>query len=595
MAETETGADTLVPPKPEENPNRPAIASEPKGNPVQAVVLLVIGMLLIGGTVFAAYMGWVNVPFLFQPPTLEEVATSMESVDSARIGVDLGIDIGQRDPAVRSISLFDVLGAEPGDSDAEDKIMLLTEALLMVPDEISAKISGSSDWDRTADTIEGSSTFGGSLDMSGLSAEFAFEMKTIGKDLFVRIDKAPPIIPYVGSIQGQWIKYGETDETAPKQVFAYKTDLEEDASGGKEYDVAGEMAVLLTGMIRSGALDTAERPKRSDDPLGRKAYRYVLSLDKAKAVETLRSVIERRRELLPNTKDFALLVDDQDRTSFVLEGSFYDVVSKNLDIVLYADRDEGMPLALSADMVVAFDEREVPEIADTQIAVSLSLTFDRINEPIDVEPPAEYVTQDEVEILTSGRSEEDQQMRDQIGNIDDLRDALKAYEKANGDYPETLDGLLGTEVRPDYVGPEDGDTFTKVVVAIPDDLYTGEPLDYSLDDDGDYRIVYMLEIPEASTYINRFDYVEGANTATPRSRSLEGLGEEEEAPADIGDLLEIDTDQDGLSDLDEMTLYGTDPYVADTDGDGYGDGVEAEGGYDPLTNAQTGVTVEGPF
>lgn len=45
-----------------------------------------------------------------------------------------------------------------------------------------------------------------------------------------------------------------------------------------------------------------------------------------------------------------------------------------------------------------------------------------------------------------------------------------------------------------------------------------------------------------------------------------------------------DFDQDGLSNEEEAVL-GTDPYVADTDGDGYGDYTEVSGGYDPLKPA----------
>lgn len=45
-----------------------------------------------------------------------------------------------------------------------------------------------------------------------------------------------------------------------------------------------------------------------------------------------------------------------------------------------------------------------------------------------------------------------------------------------------------------------------------------------------------------------------------------------------------DSDSDSLSN-DEEKIYGTDPEVADTDGDGYSDGVEIEGGFDPLKPA----------
>lgn len=45
-----------------------------------------------------------------------------------------------------------------------------------------------------------------------------------------------------------------------------------------------------------------------------------------------------------------------------------------------------------------------------------------------------------------------------------------------------------------------------------------------------------------------------------------------------------DRDQDGLADQEEEAL-GTDPDNPDTDGDGYNDGVEVSGGYDPLVAA----------
>ncbi len=42
-----------------------------------------------------------------------------------------------------------------------------------------------------------------------------------------------------------------------------------------------------------------------------------------------------------------------------------------------------------------------------------------------------------------------------------------------------------------------------------------------------------------------------------------------------------DTDKDGITDYDEITIFKTDPLVADTDGDGFPDGAEIESGYNP--------------
>src|SRR5881394_1373135 len=50
------------------------------------------------------------------------------------------------------------------------------------------------------------------------------------------------------------------------------------------------------------------------------------------------------------------------------------------------------------------------------------------------------------------------------------------------------------------------------------------------------------------------------------------------------ELKQADVDKDGLSDYDEIYIYNTDPANADTDGDGYTDGQEANFGYDPNKN-----------
>jgi len=50
----------------------------------------------------------------------------------------------------------------------------------------------------------------------------------------------------------------------------------------------------------------------------------------------------------------------------------------------------------------------------------------------------------------------------------------------------------------------------------------------------------------------------------------------------MGDVCDPDADNDGLSNLDEINIYGTDPLKFDTDGDSYGDGQEVAFGSNPL-------------
>jgi len=47
------------------------------------------------------------------------------------------------------------------------------------------------------------------------------------------------------------------------------------------------------------------------------------------------------------------------------------------------------------------------------------------------------------------------------------------------------------------------------------------------------------------------------------------------------DVLPVDSDNDGISDTDEINIYGTNPYNPDSDGDGVADGAEISAGSDP--------------
>ncbi len=63
----------------------------------------------------------------------------------------------------------------------------------------------------------------------------------------------------------------------------------------------------------------------------------------------------------------------------------------------------------------------------------------------------------------------------------------------------------------------------------------------------------------------------------------------------VGDKIQRDSDRDGISDYDEERLYKTDPYVADSDRDGYTDGAEVLSGFDPANDArETIVAFEDP-
>ena len=73
--------------------------------------------------------------------------------------------------------------------------------------------------------------------------------------------------------------------------------------------------------------------------------------------------------------------------------------------------------------------------------------------------------------------------------------------------------------------------------------------------------------------------VAACRASTSRSRGLSDL---DELTVYGTDAMNDDTDGDGLTDRDEILLHGTNPLEIDTDGDGYSDPVELAAGSDPL-------------
>ncbi|MDD3435331.1 MAG: hypothetical protein PHY76_02520 [Patescibacteria group bacterium] len=72
----------------------------------------------------------------------------------------------------------------------------------------------------------------------------------------------------------------------------------------------------------------------------------------------------------------------------------------------------------------------------------------------------------------------------------------------------------------------------------------------------------------------------GTNPFYPDSDD-DGLSDYEEASIYLTNPLNSDSDSDGLSDYEEINIYNTDPLNSDTDNDGYSDKTEIDGGYDP--------------
>ena len=96
---------------------------------------------------------------------------------------------------------------------------------------------------------------------------------------------------------------------------------------------------------------------------------------------------------------------------------------------------------------------------------------------------------------------------------------------------------------------------------------------YSSENNGQsYRIIFAIVMDGGQ-------YSKGEHYATPSGIDQDDV----QNSNDNSDSFSfIDSDDDGLSDKDEINIWHTDPYNPDTDGDGYLDGDEVKSGYNPL-------------
>ncbi len=89
---------------------------------------------------------------------------------------------------------------------------------------------------------------------------------------------------------------------------------------------------------------------------------------------------------------------------------------------------------------------------------------------------------------------------------------------------------------------------------------------------------YTMATAPIGTYMARFGAIDYYDTPSDASSSVT-VGT---STTLAGFYTPLDSDGDGLTDLDEVNIYGTDPYNPDSDGDGYSDGSEVYYGSDPL-------------
>ena len=269
--------------------------------------------------------------------------------------------------------------------------------------------------------------------------------------------------------------------------------------------------------------------------------------------------------------------DDTDPTVYPLAPESCDLVDSNCD----GDIVDG---ALDTDGDL------VPDCADEDDDDDGALDTDELlagSDPLAVDSDLDGVT-DDLEIGADAANADDTD-GDAIPDVldeDDDGDAISTAVELGSDPLNPLDS--DGDGTPDYLdldsdedGIDDalegaGDPDGDGVASYLDDDADGNGIDDPTDGTGDLDDDGIMDFLDVDDSDGRLGDPDG-----------DGLTNEEELSLGTDPQAE-DTDDDGLTDFDEVVNLDTDPLVADTDEDGLDDGDEVKGGTDPLDDDTDG-------
>ncbi len=562
----------------------PAIveAGGPKKRTGVWIVVIVVTVLLLGGggAAYAAMQGWIQLPYgLLAPrqPSLEDIGRAGEGITSGMITTAMSLQIMDRQEGTPVIPPFpasdSTTGTGPGFPLSAGPLTSFLASDTTVTTELSTRFQAGTQTD-----AEGQ--LKGTYQSSGLSLNFDAAYRRVDSDLYVQLNSFPiPILDFP-AIAGTWVRLagaglngasllsmGESAETRVWELEAPSETVSPDTFTEREKRVVEELRVLRNAFFTRKALVIRSATLLTDDA-GARVWRMDVLMDPVATRDALQAAVDGR----PEGETHLFLTDDlRDLTRREGFLDWLTAVSNATRSTLDVDPKTSLPVRQTFSTVFALEgEEDIP--TPRQYRVDVSYALKDVNTPFSVTAPNAIEWREAMQQVMH-QTDEDVLFDEQAQVITDLRRALETYQKQKGRYPDALSELIGVAGN---VG-----SLTRHVVNIPEDRYTLQPFGYAALSEGkEYTLTYQMRIPEASAEYKKTQYVEGANTATPRWLSMEAAAIQ-------------DSDEDGLSNLEESRL-GTNRSLDDSDRDGFTDKEEVDAGYDPLANPKTGKTY-GPF
>lgn len=512
----------------------------------------VVGIGALCGLTYAAWAGYLPNP-LMKRPTPEQLFAALIAINSAETTIDVHFSLGEREESIEPLdfSLFE----DQADKKNGYSTPAFTSAAQMLPSDLDLNLSITSSFTREDEAADQETHFAGTYTGNNVSANLDLTVRTVKGVTYVKPDAIPLPIPIfdMSALEGKWVSFGK--ETKDREVFSYINSLKEVVEEENETPVNldRELFTLLKQSAEDGAIifSVPERVTYNET----RAWHTEAVIDGEKLRETILSMGENRETLFPEITTYTLFTDEfLENSGKERAKDIYREIFKRTKLSATIN-DNGSPL------MIAFATRLAPKFArennrtDRQITFETEIHFNNINTPVNLTAPKDAMSTNEAISLLMGTSAEESLADEQRDSVSDLRSALAMYQKENGMYPETLEELIGTKNE------------LKEIVQIPPDLLTEQAYVYRQTENG-YTLRYTMPETTERTFSNDSLTITGVNTATELFFSEEGAKR-------------TDEDEDGISLYDETVTYGTSDRKKDSDGDGYGDKAEIDGGYNP--------------
>lgn len=548
------------------------------------IAIAVIILLAIGAGATAAWKGWIYNPFS-HGPTGPEIFTAFSSITSAHTITTINagfeprgangepIDFTVAVPAPKKSSGA-VNGAELGgdfgdatehnDSSSAFAAPSVPTFLRLIPGDLSFNLKLTSDWQKAETLADTQTRIEGTYSANNIQAVLDLEVRRVGEKTYIQPTKIPLPIPVIDLtvLSNKWID-GDFKGSAISDVldYSFKKDSPEIVQT-MPADVSTEAQEWMKEAYKNGGIAIGDAKRETLD--GIKVWTYAISFNGEKIRAAFLTVADNRSRRIGD-QDYQIFTDKaienmKDDAQSAVATAILDQLTGSASV----RQDNNLPAAISFSVKIA-PKTDNEKFQNKQISISVATSFSNINKPVGITAPEDAITFTQAMGLVTGKTQEEMNFDQQESAVRNLRTALKAYNTDKSMYPATLQDLLGYESK----------SFR--VKTVPGDLFTNAPFGYQLTDKG-YSLTYTIHFTDGISEFTQKKYIDGVNTATAANLS-------EEAAA------LTDYDEDGLTTAQENEI-GTSDHKDDTDGDGFTDKEEVDGGFDPLTNSKTGATTK---